>query len=265
MKHISAGKYLAIGAAIAAALIFTPSVALAYKVYSPIVTPDETAASFWGEATSENTNGSTKQPESKRAQAAVKHTFFDRLELGLWAVGESGANGAAAGGEGAESMGYARTKVHTLYQITDKGAHFADAGIYLDYQKFKDSLPNDDYLNVVLLLEKDFGDYVLNLNPGIRKQMTTGMEIQETATYQAGFKYSLHELFNPGIEAYGILLGQWGNFIPMKGQQHNAGPAFYGELKELFGHKVAYQGALLFGLTTGSRSLIASGIVEIKF
>ncbi len=250
--------------AIVSALLITPSTAFAYKVYSPIVTPDETAVEFWGDATGESTSSGAKKPEYKRGHVELRHTFFDRLDLGIWMVAESGAGGTSAGGEGAESMGYSRTKVSALYQITDKGAHFVDAGIYLDYQKFKDSLPNDDFLNVSLLFEKDFGGYVLNFSPGIRKQMTAGMEIPEVATYAAGFKYRYHELFNPGFEAYGISLGQWGNFAPSSEQQQNAGPAFYGELKDFYGYKIGYQGAILFPLTTNSAT-IASGVLEIKF
>lgn len=248
------------------AVALPPAPALAYKVYSPIITPGETALELWGEASGEHSINGNKQPESKRATAELRHTFFERLDLGFGLVAESGAN-VSAGSEG-ESMGFSRVKLRGLYQVTEKNAHFIDAGIYVDYQNMQGTVRNTtpDYLNVLLLFEKDFDAFSVSLNPGVRKTLSYIPGKQDNiATYQAGFKYRWRPLFNPGVEIFGIDLGPWDNFRPNEQQRHNGGPMFSGRLPDIYGYTVHYEGALLFGLTTYSTGMIANGVLEIRF
>ncbi len=260
MKQHAPSRWFAIAALILAALALAPGSALAYRVYSPNVTPDETALGFWGEATGES--ASTNKPESKRGQVELRHTFLERLDLGVAAVAESGA------GSTPESIGYSRLKVRGVWQITEPKAHFLDLGLYADYQiisgSIRDRVP--DYLNVFVLLEKDFGTWYVNFNPGIRKKMSNVAGVDDNvAEYQAGFKYRYHPLFNPGIEAYGVNVGEWGKFSDTGQQVQYAGPAFHGDLPKWQGFTVHYEGALLMGLTKASYDVLANGVLEIRF
>ncbi|MBI5637799.1 MAG: hypothetical protein HZA03_07515 [Nitrospinae bacterium] len=245
------------------ALALVPANASAFRVYSPNVTPDETAIGFWGEATGEGGTGAGKKPESKRAQIELRHTFYDRLDLGAAAVAESGASG-----NGGEDIGYSRFKLRAVMQVTEKKAHFVDFGVYMDYQLMNSAIRSTipDYLNIFLLFEKDFDAWHMTVNPGIRKNMSIVAGTQDNvAEYQAEAKYHLDPLFNPGVQAYGINLGEWTKFSAAGDQLHYAGPAFDGSLPEVGGFTVHYEGALLFGLSPASYNVLANGVLEIRF
>ncbi len=261
MNRLNMKNILRVSAAALLALVLVPANASAYHVYSPNVTPGETALSGWGEvAGGEGESGSGKKPESKRLQVELRHTFYDQLELGAALVGESGATS-----DGGEGIGYSRAKVHAVMQVTQPKAHFVDFGLYMDYQHMSSTISSStpDYLNVFLLFERDFDTWHMTFNPGIRKNMSTVAGAQDNvAEYQAQYKYHLYTLFNPGIQAYGVNLGGWNN---LTNQLHYAGPAFDGNLPQFGGITVHYEGALLIGLSSASNSLLVNGVMEIRF
>lgn len=258
MNRLSMKNILRISAAAFLALALVPAKASAYHVYSPNVTPGETALSGWGEAS--GGESSNNKPESKRLQVELRHTFYDQLELGGALVGESGAT--SGGGEG---IGFSRIKVHAVMQVTQPKEHFVDFGVYMDYQQMNNTISSSipHYLNVFLLFEKDFDTWHMIVNPGMRKNMSTIAGAQDdVAEYQAEYKYHFHPLFNPGIQAYGVNLGKWNELM---NQLHYAGPAFDGNLPELGGFTVHYEGALLMGLSSASNNVIVNGVLEIRF
>ncbi len=259
MTPLNMKNMLRLSAAALLALALMPANAAAYRVYSPNVTPDETAISGWGEATAGEGSGSNK-PESKRIQAELRHTFYDKLELGVAGVGESGAS--SSGGEG---IGYSRLKARAVMQVTDKKAHFVDFGVYMDYQHMSSTMSSSTphYFNLFLLFEKDFDTWHVTFNPGIRKNMSTIAGAQDNvAEYQAEYKYHFLSWFNPGVQAYGVNMGGWN---ALTNQLQYAGPAFDGSLPAFGGFTVHYEGALLAGLSTASNNLIVNGVLEIRF
>lgn len=260
MNRPSMKNILRLSAAALLALALIPAKASAYHVYSPNVTPGETAVSGWGEATGGGDSGNTNKPSSRRVQAELRHTFYDQLDLGAALVGESGASSG-----GGEEIGYSRLKVRAVMQVTRPKEHFVDFGIYMDYQHMSSTLSSSipNYLNVFLLFEKDFETWHMTFNPGIRKNMSTVAGAQDNvAEYQAEYKYHLYKMFNPGIQAYGVNLGTWNE---LGNQLQYAGPAFDGNLPEFGGFTVHYEGALLFGLSSASNSVLANGVLEIRF
>lgn len=261
MNRLSMKNILGFSAAALMTLALIPAKADAYHVYSPNVTPNETAVSGWGEATGGgDSGGSTKKPESKRMQVELSHTFFDQLELGAALVAESGASSS-----GGEEIGYSRFKVRSVWQITQPKEHFVDFGVYVDYQKMSSTISNSipDYLNVFLLFEKDFDTWHMTINPGIRKNMSTVAGAQDNvAEYQAEYKYHLDKLFNPGVQAYGVNLGEWS---ALSNQLHYAGPAFDGDLPPFEGFTIHYEGAVLIGLSSASNTTLINGVLEIRF
>lgn len=258
MKRLNMKNILRISAAALLALTLMPAKASAYHVYSPNVTPGETAISGWGEAS--GGGAGDKKPESKRLQVGLRHTFYDQLELGAALVGESGAS--SSGGEG---VGFSRIKMHAVMQVTKPKQHFVDFGVYMDYQHMNSAISSSTphYLNVFLLFEKDFDTWHLIFNPGLRKNMSTIVGMPDNvAEYQAEYKYRFDTLFNPGIQAYGVNLGGWSE---LSNQLQYAGPAFDGNLPEIGGFTVHYEGALLFGLSSASNSVLINGVMEIRF
>lgn len=261
MNRLNMKSIQRVSAAVLMVLALIPANALAYHVYSPNVTPGETAVSGWGEATGgEGNSGANKKPESKRIQGELRHTFYDQLELGGALVAESGAT--SSGGEG---IGFSRIKVRAVMQVTQPKTHFVDFGVYMDYQHMSSTISSSTphYLNVFLLFEKDFDTWHMIINPGLRKNMSTVAGAQDNvAEYQAEAKYHLYELFNPGIQAYGVNMGTWN---ALTDQMQYAGPAFDGNLPEFGGFTVHYEGALLFGLSSTSNNLLMNGVLEIRF
>lgn len=258
MKRPSMKNIQRISAAALLALALMPATASAYRVYSPNVTPDETAVSGWGEAS--GGESSNNKPESKRLQAGLRHTFYDQMEIGAALVGESGA--ASSGGEG---IGFSRIKMHAVMQVTQPKARFVDFGVYMDYQHMNSTISSSvpHYLNVFLLFEKDFDTWHMIVNPGLRKNMSTIAGAPDNvAEYQAEYKYHFDALLNPGIQAYGVNLGGWNE---LSNQLQYAGPAFDGSLPEIGGFTVHYEGALLFGLSSASNSVLINGVLEIRF
>lgn len=244
------------GALLALAII--PADAFALRVYSPNVTPEETAIGFWIESAGEGGGG--KKPESRRVQLEMRHTFINnRLELGAVAVAESGA-----GGNAGEGVGYSRLKMRAVMQVTETKAYFADFGVYMDYQIMSSSIRSSipDYLNILLLFEKDFATWRLSFNPGIRKNMSQAAEAPDNvAQYQMEAKYHMDPAFNPGIQAYGVNMGEWN---AVGNQLQYAGPAFDGTLP-LDGYAIHYEGAALFGLSPSSYTVFVNGALEIRF
>ena len=262
MTRLNMKNILRLSAAAVLAAALMPANAAAYRVYSPNLTPGETAVSGWGEFTGgEGYSGSGKKPESKRLQAELRHTFYDQLDLGAALVGESGAS-SSGGGEG---IGYSRLKARAVMQVTQKKAHFVDFGIYMDYQHMSSSMSSSTphLLNVFLLFEKDFDTWHLTFNPGIRKNMSNVAGAQDNvAEYQAEYKYHFLSWFNPGIQAYGVNMGEWN---ALTNQFQYAGPAFDGNLPPFGIFTVHYEGALLAGLSTASNNMIINGTLEIRF
>ncbi len=260
MTLLNAKNMLRISAVALLALALMPASASAYHVYSPNVTPGETAVSVWGEASGGEDSAGNKQPESKRMQVELRHTFYDRLDLGAGVVGETGASGNAG-----EDIGYSRLKARAVMQVTDKKTHVVDFGIYMDYQHMSSTMSSSTphYFNLFLLFEKDFDTWHVNFNPGIRKNMSTIAGAQDNvAEYQAEYKYHFLSWFNPGIQAYGVNMGEWN---ALSNELQYAGPAFDGNLTEIGGFTLHYEGAVLMGLSTASKNMIINGVVELRF
>jgi len=95
---------------------------------------------------------------------------------------------------------YSGFKLRSRFLIGEKNLFFVDPLIYVEYQGNSDF--SSHAIETKLILEKDFGDFRLSLNPYFEYEFDDE-ESEFVPKYAIGATYSLGKLFNMGFECKG--------------------------------------------------------------
>jgi len=161
-----------------------------------------------------------------------------------------------------ESLTYIRTRaVFFRYQFAKKGDFFFDPAIYVEYYIPRKDYKNYEELEVRLILEKDIGDFRIDLNPMFEKK-TSGNKISEgfEFNYAVGLYYRKYRSVQPGIEFYGKM-GEMSDLKPWEAQRHVIFPV----IDFRFGPGFHWHLGAGVGLTDASDKLTIKSIFSYEF
>jgi len=150
-----------------------------------------------------------------------------------------------------------------IFQLTDTGRYWLDAGLYLEYEKPADaSVP--DKLEAKLLLEKTVHSFVHTANLVFEREIGDGASSEVEFGYAWRTKYLLRREFEPGIELYGTL-GDIDDTPTASDQSHQAGPVVTG--KHHIGDRsfIYYEVGYLLGLTSASPDGTVKWLLEYEY
>lgn len=224
-------------ALLAAAWLALPLPAHAgYKVYSPEVERGETELEFRAH---NNQDDDSPIDDSGAYLFAVGHAFTS-----FW-FSEVYAEFEYADGEGSELEAI---EWENIFQLTEESKYWPSFGLYTEVAF---SMQDDiNEFKIGPLIEKSFGRTVATLNLFLEREFGPNASDETEFEYAARLLYELNEYFKPAIEAYGSP-GPIDDFEPTDEQEHQIGPAFYGEV-HLERGEIGYSAAALAGLTDAS-------------
>ncbi|MGH7767720.1 MAG: hypothetical protein ACREQP_09725 [Candidatus Binatia bacterium] len=156
---------------------------------------------------------------------------------------------------------YAGSKLRLRGSLFDQGQLPVDLGWYFELAYKRTPKFDDQKLELELrpILQRDFGDFSLMLNP-IFEKILVGSEAKEgwEFGYAHGVYYRWMRALTPGIEFYGGI-GMMNHPEPSKEQQHYIFPVVRGEY-----HGIEYSVGPGFGLTRGSDRVIVKFNVGLE-
>jgi hypothetical protein len=146
------------------------------------------------------------------------------------------------------------------YRFFNKGEHFLDPAIYIEYYIPKKEYDSEE-LEVRLILEKDINNFTLSTNTMFEKK-TSGHEVDEglELNFAAGLYYRKYQAIQPGIEYYGKY-GEFSDFEELDEQQHILFPTV--DLR--FGTGFHWHIGIGFGLTEASDDVTVKSIFSYEF
>jgi len=147
------------------------------------------------------------------------------------------------------------------YRFFNKGEHFFDPAIYLEYYIPRKEHKDYEELEIRLILEKDIENFTLVLNPMFEKK-TSGSKSYEglELNYAMGFYYKKYHAVQPGIEYYGKY-GEISHFKEFKAQRHYIFPTI--DLR--FGPGFHWHLGVGFGFSNASDDVTIKSIFSYKF
>lgn len=148
-----------------------------------------------------------------------------------------------------------------LFQLSEQGKYWADFGLLTEYE-LTDHGP--DEIAIAPIIEKTVDRWVGTLNLFFERQVGREAGSGTTFAYAARLKYLLHPQFEPAVEFFGEP-GRIDRFGSFNGQEHWAGPAFYGQIGLGGTSKLLYSAAYLFGETSVSSDNRAILRLEYEF
>ncbi|MGW8248589.1 MAG: hypothetical protein ACWGOV_10800 [Acidiferrobacterales bacterium] len=241
--HSMVGAFLVIAAS--SALVLTPVQASAsHKVYSPYVEKGELEIEV---------RGHVDQDGARKNKYEVGYGFTDWWFSSVFAEYEQLPG---------SSLNHSATSWENIFQLTEPGKHWLDAGFYLEYESPVASGPAK--LETKLLLEKAAGRYVNTANLVMAREVGNGASSIVELEYAWRTKYKLKPEFEPGIELYGAA----GTLAAPKldsSQSAQIGPVATGKFHLGGRSAVVYELGYLFGLNNASPSGSVKWLIEYEY
>jgi FTR1 family protein len=222
--------------ALGAAMLYAPPEARAdCKVYSPHVEKGELEIEARGCLAQGN------RPEGDSAQT-------DKYEVG-YGFTDWWSSMAVLEYERAAREGYhpSAKAWENIFQLTEPGRYWLDAGVYLEYA-WADAHSDSDEIEAKALLEKSIGRWTNTANLIFNRTVGAGSDDGVNVGYAWRTGYRWMPEIEPGIEVYGGM-GQTGS-LGLNDQSQSLGPEVLGRIRLSPGVALAYQVGYLFGLTS---------------
>ncbi len=160
------------------------------------------------------------------------------------------------------STEHTATAWENIFQLTEQGKYWIDAGLYVEYESSA-AHGEPDQLEVKLLLEKTLGPWVHTANLIFDHDIGHGGSGDVRTGYAWRTKYLLSPQFEPGVELYGDL-GALDDLQLNNRHFHQAGPVVSGKFA-LGGHSaLSYEVGYLFGLTDTTPDGSLKGVLEYE-
>ena len=236
------------------------STALAFnKIYSPIVERGELEFEMQGAVDFDRRSDVDGTQQQKYALGyGVTDRWFTEVygEIEKQAEGEGDPD---AGTEAEEhKFEYTATEWENRFQLFEQGEHWLDAGLYFAYE-WSNEQNHADLIEAKLLLEKQFGRFVHDLNLTLEKEVGGGPKEQLAGGLGWGTRYRLEPYLEPGFEYH----AEFGEFKAKKDfdqQSHLIGPTLCGRL----GTNMKYNIGYLFGISDAAPQRQLKWIVEFE-
>jgi hypothetical protein len=235
-------------------LLVTPSneAHASHKVYSPHVEKGELELEYRGHLNRDN-------------QSSLHGKRKDIYEIGYgitdWWFSSVFAEYEKEPDEG-EPYQHEASAWENIFQLTEPGKYWLDAGFYVEYE-FPSESSKADKLELKVLLEKQVQRWVHTLNLTAEREVGGGALDVIEYSYQWRTKYSYKPTFEPGVELYGGL-GTSDDFATTGSQSIQLGPVFSGAFKLASKTKFVYEAGYLFGLNDSSPDNTLKWTLELE-
>ncbi|MFO1377505.1 MAG: hypothetical protein U1F14_10925 [Steroidobacteraceae bacterium] len=165
--------------------------------------------------------------------------------------------------ESGEKLRYEAIEWENKFQLTESGQLPVDIGFLLELERPRDRAEGYE-AKWGPLFQRDWGRFQLNANL-LFERMFHSDEPEETELgYQLQVKYRWRREFEYGMQAFGDL-GRWDEWAPAREQEHRVGPAVFGKFSTSDHHTIAYNAAMLFGLTAATPDVTFRLQAEYEF
>lgn len=154
---------------------------------------------------------------------------------------------------------YEATEFENVFQLTDPGEYWLDAGLEAKYV-LKHQGSESDKLRVYLLLAKQTNQFTHVANLGVEQETTNRYNRNPKMDAKWMTKYNYLPMLNPGFEYYGEY-GEIADPSDYDAQKHRLGPVLYGKL----GHGFKYELGWLFGLSRATEDHAVKFQLEYEF
>jgi hypothetical protein len=163
-------------------------------------------------------------------------------------------------GPRATGLEFTQARVEARYRFAEPRAHFFDVAGYIEYYFPRKSFSTSQELETRLILERNFRDFRLDMNPTLAFSTTGGEASAIPALdFNAGIYYERVPHFEPGVEYYSAY-SSLNKVPPTKLQQDLIFPTIAFPVKNL-----EWQIGVGFGLTPHSDQLTLKTIVSYQF
>ncbi|MCB1592291.1 MAG: hypothetical protein KDI90_07560 [Alphaproteobacteria bacterium] len=196
------------------------------QVRDPYVTEGELEVEWKGSATHDEDED--EQDGAWKQKAAVAYGVTDRVQLEI--EGEFEKEGDSGDAE------FTALALESKIQLTEQGEYWADAGVFLEYEKAMRGGP--DKIEGKLLLAKDTGKFSHLANIILEREVgeDSGDETELGLAWSTRYRYK--PVFEPGIEIHSGF-GGIGEGKDFDSQDHRIGPVAYGKIG-FFKYDVGY-------------------------
>jgi hypothetical protein len=208
------------------------------KVYSPIVTKGKLAV---------GNRGNTTIDDDDEHDGSQRHVFLIEYGVTDWWKTEIVAR---LNKKAEHSLRYYATAWENIFQLTEQGKYWLDAGLYLEY-KLKDEKNDPDIFEAKLLLEKPVQGFQNTLNLIIEQELGSDGDDDLEFGYAWRTRKEIGHHMKIGFEAFGEL-GELRDIESLDHQEHRIGPVFYHAIELGHHREIEYNIGWLFGLTDES-------------
>lgn len=233
-----------------AVILFSTSTAPAFaidKIYSPNVTKGELEIEYGGSTTFD------KEKDKNNLQShetEFEYGLTDRIQLEL--------NGSF------EKRPDESIKSHAVgfggrYQFFEQGENWLDSGLLLTYNRATHPDMDPDSIEVKLLLEKQWGQFLHRANIGIEQEVGAHATGGPDRVFLWNSRYRFDSHFEPGFEIQSDF-GKANETHNFNQQEHYIGPAIYGQV--IPGLK--YEAAYYFGVSDTASTGAARVLLEYE-
>ena len=161
-------------------------------------------------------------------------------------------------------MHYDSWILELVWQLTEPGEHWVDAGFYFEYIDFMKNTDTSKQRKVetkILLEENQYFDNITNIaNIVFEREFGDNSDKSWELAYSFGSKYRYSSYFEPGFEAHGNT-GKVSHSKSLDNQKHYFGPVAYGAIPVASPTELPAKIAYKFGYLTG----LTSAAIDNKF
>ena len=222
-----------------------------HKVYSPNVVQGEVELEFRGDTTFD---GNNNKNDKKKMIFEAGYGVTDWWSTAIF--------GEIEQEPGASKVNYEATAWENIFQLTEQGQYWLDAGLYLEYEVPRESGKNHKFEGKILL-EKPVNNFVHTANLIFEHETGPGAMSETEFGYAWRSKWMLDKAFEPSIEVFGTF-GDIGSFKSISKQDHRAGPVLTGSFTTGRKSKIKYEAGYLVGLTAAAPVGTAKWLLEYE-
>lgn len=99
-------------------------------------------------------------------------------------------------------LSFAQSRLEARYRFGERFDHFVNTAVYLEYYMPAGSYSNSPEVETRLILDKDFGDFRVVVNPTVTKYVKGSEDRNWQPAVSTGIYYRRHKFLQPGIEYY---------------------------------------------------------------
>ncbi|MBI3419283.1 MAG: hypothetical protein HY053_04030 [Proteobacteria bacterium] len=222
------------------------------KLYSPYVEQGEWELEYFGSRSVDAQGG---KDDAQKQQFSMGYGVTEHWRTEVYAKYEK---------EPQKNLAFDAYEWENIFQLTEQGEYWLDAGASLAYEWTPQS-HRADTVEARLLLAKDFDETSHLLNIILEKDVGSGPKADLEGALIWSSRYDYNSFFQPGFEINSDF-GELKHARHFKDQEHYIGPAAYGKIPlKMFGQfdALKYRVGYLFGVSDAANQ--GQAIAQLEY